>query len=901
MTFSLETVSAVTAPGEGAKLPPMLTQYLAYKAQYPDCILLFQVGDFYELFFQDAVTVSRTLNLTLTTRDKNSPDPVPMCGVPIGAVEGYIERLVNAGFSVALVRQVSELAPEGGATKGSSPKGMVQRELERIVTPGIRLLNNATDTDASGAVVVAVYPDKESEFALAYSDVQTGIVHVREGVLLPRLCAEVSRLGPAEIVLPNLVDGKKVDRRLTWVRELERMGGSGFVKFRTEASRSDPRGFGEIPGYVTIAPVTQRGVRLLIDYIDEVTVGSRLDIREIAVARDGETVAIDATTRRNLELVRSTRDNAVEGSLFHTINLTVTPGGAKLLRHRLLNPAANLDVVVLRHDAVAQLVERSAARTELRQILEYLPDLERIAARLELGVVTPRELGALRSAFLKLPRLREVLRSEVVGGNGGLLESLEGGLAVAAEWPELLLTALSEDPPVVPADGGVIRLGYDAELDRLRSVKSTSTAFIAELEGRERARSGINSLKVKYNNVIGFFIEITKANVDRVPEDFIRRQQTANGERFTTPELRQLEIEVLGADAKVSALEQKLFTALKEKMRGAVPEVRRLAIVLAELDLGVALAELAEREDLVRPVMSATSDLVIEGGRHPVIARLLEGRFVPNSLDLRAGGKRCALITGPNMGGKSTYLRQAAILSIMAQAGSFVPAKSARLGLVDRVFARIGASDNLAEGESTFMVEMREVSHIVAQATERSLVLIDEVGRGTATTDGLALAQAILEWIVTAVGCRTLFATHFHELTTLEERYAAIENLSVGSVDRDGEVVFTHAILKGAASKSYGLEVAKLAGLPQTLLERARTLLAEGIAAESSRGRKRAQPQLPLFAPAAVAVTREPADYGRLKALEKRLATVDVNRLTPLEALNLLNDLGQLVREGERA
>jgi len=701
MTFSLETLSAVTPTPEGTKLPPMLTQYLAYKAQYPDCILLFQVGDFYELFFQDAVTVSRTLNLTLTTRDKNSPDPVPMCGVPIGVVDGYIERLVNAGFSVALVRQASE--PTG--------KGMVARELERIITPGIRLLNNSADTDTAGAVVVAVYPDRESEFALAYSDVQTGIVQVREAVVLSRLNAEVSRLSPAEIVLPQSLDGKKIDRRLTWVRELEHLGAANTLKFRGDVGRADQRGFGEIPGYPTIAPSSQRAVRVLIDYIDEVTVGSRLDIRAVVVARDGETVAIDATTRRNLELVRSTRDNGVEGSLFHTVNLTVTPGGAKLLRHRVLNPSANIDLVVARHEAVGRLVACPAPRQELRQMLEYLPDLERIAARLELRAVTPRELGALRQALLKLPLLKAALSRDSVTENGSLLDDVEAGLAIAPEWPELLLKALSDDPPMVAADGGVIRTGFDPELDRLRTVKTTSTAFIAELEARERARSGISSLKVKYNNVIGFFIEITKANVDRVPEDFIRRQQTANGERFTTAELRQLEVEVLGADAKVLALEQKLFTELKEKLRAAIPEVRRLAGVLAELDLFTALAELAEREDLIRPTMCAESDLVIDGGRHPVIAKLLEGRFVPNSLDLRAGGKRCALITGPNMGGKSTYLRQAAILAILAQAGSFVPAKSARLGLVDRVFARIGASDNLAEGESTFMVEMREVSH----------------------------------------------------------------------------------------------------------------------------------------------------------------------------------------------
>lgn len=891
MTLSLEQerVAGRTGSGEtterraeGGKLPPMLAQYLAYKRSHPDCLLFFQVGDFYELFFDDAVTVARTLNLTLTTRDKNSPDPVPMCGVPIGVVDGYIDRLVSAGFSAAVVSQVG--VPTG--------KGMVARELERIVTPGIRLLGHAVERDAVGAVVAAVYPDRESEFAIAYADVQTGVVQVREGISPGRLGAEVARLAPAEIVVPLLVEGRKVDRRLGWVREIDALGGTHALKFRTDGSRSDVRVLGEIPGYATLAPTTQRAVRLLIDYVDEVTVGARLVVRRIATARDGETVAIDATTRRNLELVRATRDNGVEGSLYHFMNRTVTPGGARALRGRIVSPAASLDRVVACHLAVASFVAHGEARAEIRRSLEFLPDLERVAARIELGVVTPRELGALRNALDQLPRLRAALGRERGEELGEIVAEIESGLTVPAEWPDLLTRALADDPPLVAADGGIIRAGYDPELDRLRTVKSTSTAFIADLEAREKARTGIGSLKVRYNNVIGFFIEVTKANIDRVPGDFIRRQHTANGERFTTAELRALEVEVLGADAKVAALEGRLFGELRERLRGAVPEVRRLAGVIAELDVHAALAELAEGEDLVRPEMMTDTDLVIEEGRHPVVARLLEGRFVPNSLELRAGGKRCALITGPNMGGKSTFLRQAALIVIMAQAGSFVPARAARLGLVDRVFARIGASDNLAEGESTFMVEMREVSHIVAQATERSLVLVDEVGRGTATTDGLALAQAILEWIVTQVDCRTLFATHFHELTALDTVYPALDNLSVGSVDDGGDVVFTHAICRGAASKSYGLEVAKRAGLPAPLLERARVLLtAVGAGAGERPAMVGATSQLPLFAAAPVEVTRPPADYAALQALGRRLQGVDLNQTTPLEALLLLNEL----------
>jgi len=865
----------------------MLAQYLDYKRQYPDALLFFQVGDFYELFFTDAVTVSRTLNLTLTSRDKNSPDPIPMCGVPMGVVDGYVDRLVAAGFSVAIVSQ-GPLPPSG--------KGMVPRKLERIVTPGITILGSAAPSGAE-TLVAAIGGDPDREVALAFTNVQSAVIRFRDGIRVEDLGVELGRLGITEVVLPQLAYGKKIDRRSPWVRLVEGTLGEKAVKYRSLSSSdlgstSGGRPLSEIAGFSSLGVAAKHAVRLLLEYVDETTVETKLPIRSIEPWSFSAVVMIDAPTRKNLELVSNSRDARSNGTLFEYLNECRCAAGARLLHRWILHPSSELAEILSRQGAVHALCGAGTERAELRARLQGMVDFERLAARIELGVATPRELGALRDAVVRLPEIQSLLRA-IDSSNGSKLSALGAELAVRTDLPATLERALAEEPPHLISDGGIIRDGFDPELDRLRSLHREGRSWLAELEQRESQATGIGSLKVRFNNVLGYFIEVTKANLAKVPDRYIRRQSTAQSDRFTTPELSKLADDVLGAEGKILELERRLFEQLRAALLPSAGELRQVGEAIATLDILQGFAELAIRDDLVAPEMNASTELLIEKGKHPVVARYLREQFVPNSLELAADGaapdgSRCVLITGPNMGGKSTYLRQAALIVIMAQLGGFVPAKRARIGIVDRIFARIGASDNLSEGESTFMVEMREAAHIIASATPASLVLIDEVGRGTATADGLAIAQAILEWLLVESKSRTLFATHFHELTTLDAVYKELRNLSVGSVEREEEVLFTHEIQHGPANRSYGLEVAKLAGLPTALLRRARTLLSEGPATAPAEER-----QLSIFAGNSAAAPEpvEPADYKALRALAEELRRVETHSTTPLEALLTLDRL----------
>lgn len=871
------------------KLPPMLAQYLEYKRQYPDALLFFQVGDFYELFFTDAVTVARTLNLTLTSRDKNSPDPIPMCGVPMGVVDGYIDRLVAAGFSVAVVSQ-GAIPPSG--------KGMVPRTLERIITPGITILGAAAPTGAE-TLVAAIGGDPEREIALAFTNVQSAKVRTRDGIRVEDLAVELGRLGITEVVLPQIAYGRKIDRRCPWVRLVESTLGERGVKYRSLSgselgSTSAGRPLSEISGFASIGVSAKQAVRLLLEYIDETTVQTRLPIRSIEPWSFSAVVMIDAPTRKNLELVSNTRDARTSGTLYEYLNECRCAAGARLLHNWILHPSSDIQTIVARQSAVRLLSETSAERHELRSRLQGMVDFERLAARLELGVTTPRELGALRDAVVRLPEVQALL-NRVDATTQTSLGTLSAALRAPPELAQTLERTLTDEPPHLISDGGIIREGCDVELDRLRVVHSEGRTWMAQLEERESKATGITSLKVRFNNVLGYFIEVTKANLSKVPERYIRRQSTAQSDRFTTPELAKLADDVLGAEGKIRELERRLFEQLRASLLPCASDLRLVGEAIATLDILQGFAELAIRDDLVAPELDSTNELVIEKGKHPVVARFLREQFVPNSLDLSGSvssvsGTRCVLITGPNMGGKSTYLRQAALIVIMAQLGSFVPAKQARIGVVDRIFARIGASDNLSEGESTFMVEMREAAHIIASATPASLVLIDEVGRGTATADGLAIAQAILEWLLVESKSRTLFATHFHELTKLDVVYKQLRNLSVGSVERDEEVLFTHEIQRGPANRSYGLEVAKLAGLPGDLLQRARQLLTE----DSPKTAE--ERQLSIFSgvtrdPQCSNSAREPSDYRSLKGLAEELRRVEIHTTTPLEALITLDKL----------
>jgi DNA mismatch repair protein MutS len=877
----------------------MLQQYVEYKQRYPDCLILFQVGDFYEIFYDDAVQVARTINLTLTSRDKSSATPTPMCGVPIATLDGYLERLVAAGFSCAVVSQL--LAGDDPASKGGVP-----RKLTRMVTPGIRILSGPQASSADAlCVAVAVSPDGQ-EAAFAASDVQTGQIIVSDEMPLADLPSELQVIAPSEVLLPNLVEGKPLDRRAGWVRRLEHGLSGAPLKFRSgplaqALQAAGSRDLKALKGFSALSPLVKRAVWGLVDYIDETTVSGRLALSEVTRKALKAGMRIDASARRNLELVKNARDGGTSGTLFSVLNLTVSEAGARLLRHWIVEPLASRAEILARLDAVEALKNNTRERQNMRDALLNLSDIERIVSRIELGVVSPREFGALRDAL----RTAE----KVHAGEGRLSPLLK---TLIDELPsreilspgsarDLLEKTLAERLPLVLSDGGVIRTGWNADLDRIRDLKRGSTEWMEAFEEQEKARTGISSLKIKSNNMLGFFIEITRANVHRVPADYIRRQSTAQQERFTTDALREREKEFSGAEQKELALEKQLFEELRLALVPSIAALRKVATILSTLDVLSTFAEVAEREGFVRPVVDDSGVLEVREGRHPVIARLLRGSFVANDLSLKDDTRRSLIITGPNMGGKSTYLRQAALLVIMAQMGSFVAAASAHVGIVDQVFARIGASDNLAEGESTFMVEMREMSHIVKSATGRSLLLIDEVGRGTATTDGLVLAQSILEWIVSETKARTLFATHFHELTALAATHPSIANLSVTSIEEGDDVVFTHHLKEGPASKSYGIEVAKLAGLPESIVDRARDLFREaqqnempGKAKNSGMKGAGSSPQLPLFGAApgnSKAVEEGKKAQKDLAAIKKQLSEIPINETTPLQALRLLSEL----------
>lgn len=875
--------------GKGEQLPPMLRQYKELKEKYSDCLLLFQVGDFYELFFEDAVTVSRTLNLTLTTRDRKNPDPVPMCGVPIAVVDTYAERLIDAGYSVAIVSQA-----EGPVKAGVA----VTRFLERIITPGIRLLGSGKN-EASDELVAALGGFSEGSVAIAASNVQSGTIKVIEEVGISHLVPELERMGAIEVILPVALGGKKIDRRLQWVRELCERFGQNRVKFRRESLPGAPYDemLAPIVNYQALSQAARKAVRLLAQFVDETTVGLGVAFHSIDVSRDEDILAINAVTRDSLELVKSTRDQGKEYTLYGTLDATVTQEGSRMLRRWICFPSRSLETIRGRLASVRTLVKAGRSREEIRQILKFFPDGERIAARTALQVVSPLELASLRDSLERIPDLK-ILLSKVaeggVDGSGRQLAELEAGLLC----PEVLLSrlklSLADSPSGNFNEGEIIRPGFNEELDRLRDLRRNGRSWIAALEQEEREKTGIASLKLRFNQAFGFFIEVTKANLHKVPPHYIRKQTTVNGERFTTEQLREREQEILSAESREVRLQKDLFNQLRRDMSVHAGEIRSIGEIVATIDVLSALSEVAEKEGYSEPEVLETMELSIQEGKHPVLARLLGPDFVPNTIGFQEEGARCIVLTGPNMGGKSTFLRQNALIVIMAQIGSFVPARRARIGIVDRIFSRIGASDNMIEGDSTFMVEMREAAAIVRNATERSMVIIDEIGRGTATADGLALAQSILEWLVLKPACRTLFATHFHELTLLEEFHPSVRNLSVGSMEKDGDLIFTHHIREGAASRSYGVEVAKLAGLPSGIIKRAKGILQ---ARQKEPMESREPLQQSLFDAPVFLEESDENDHGLLKEnsslreLAARILASDINQMTPLDALRLLSEL----------
>jgi DNA mismatch repair protein MutS len=791
----------------------MLVQYLEHKRHHPEALLFFQVGDFYESFFDDAVVLSKALNVTLTSRDKNSANPVPMAGVPVSVAEAYIERLVDQGFSVAVVSQVGEIGKNG-----------VERRLEKIVTPSLRIVGSGNSADRV-LLAIAVEP-KSSYVALAWTSPQSARITFRELSSLEELNSNLAQIEPAELITESGSSGELGKQELNQLAKLFLVP---HVRRKAELSSRRELLSDSIDGYANLSPLAKRAVKLLLVYLDELTVENIIKFEAVEVSNFHDRLKIDAVTRRHLELLRNASDNREEGSLFHAINRTATELGKRALKSSISEPYANKEKIEARLNGVEFLKNEYSLRLALEQSLTKVVDIERIATRIQLKRVTPRELGAVRDSLKEFEKIAALLQESLAKENRDLSEiklvdNISRNILPDAQLLNKLKDILSDSPPQAVKEG-IVQAGVLGELDRIRQIKEDGVKWISLLETREKERSGISSLKIRYNNVLGYFFEVTRVNLEKVPADFIRRQSTAQAERFTTLELKEREEELNSADGKILAIEREIFESLVAFLDSYCRHLRELARELAELDIMISFAKLAEELRLSKPELCEDDLLEIKGGSHPVLMQLLKGKFVAN--DLLIDEKRLSLITGPNMGGKSTFLRQAALIAILAHAGSYVPAQYAKIGICDAIFSRIGSGDNLLEGESTFMLEMRETATILKRATSSSLVIVDEIGRGTATRDGLALARAILEALLLNVKAKTLFATHFHELSHLnqEDINKRINFLTVEVAKKSGEIVFTHTILQGLADESFGVEVAAKAGIPEEVVKRSKYYL----------------------------------------------------------------------------
>jgi DNA mismatch repair protein MutS len=855
---------------------PVMQQHAAAKRAYPDAIVFFRLGDFYEMFGEDAVLAARLLDLTLTSRNRGQPDEVPMAGVPHHAAHAYLAKLVTLGHKVAICEQMAD---------PTKVKGIVPREVVRVVTPG--LVTDGDQLDASTNNWLAAVDLSSSGVGIALLDLSTGELRSSDSANLAAVLGELVRAGPRELLVGA---GDPAEDPEATARSLA--PAVPAVAVRVDRPLDDAE-LGPVLGDLALdaralSPWARRAVGRVMRLARECHPRSVLPVRSIGWWNPSASLVIDPVAQRHLELVESLTGTR-SATLLATLDLTRTPAGARLLRRRLLSPLVDVARIRRRLDLVAFFVENPRPRDEMGEALGGVGDLERLATRASLGEATPRDLGALRDGLASARRAVAVLAGIGDPGTREILGLDRDPPDTVDELANELGRALAERPPAQAKEGEIFRVEYDAELAELDRLKKSGAQCMAELEMRLRAETGIGALKLRYTRVFGWYVEVTRSNAGRVPTSWRRKQTVASGERYTTAELDDLADRILGAEDQYRERELSLLSDLVARAGRASERIRALGSRLARWDVGVALAEVAHRHDYCRPEVDDSDVLLVRDGRHPVVERLAAaGRFVPNDASLDLGGERLWLVTGPNMAGKSTFLRQIAQITILAQMGSYVPARAARIGVVDRVLSRVGASDNLARGESTFMVEMRETAEILRSATRRSLVILDEIGRGTSTFDGLSIAWAVAEHLDEVVGCRALFATHYHELTQLGESSRHVANYSVSARELGDDVVFLYRVMPGAASRSYGVAVARLAGLPEVVLARARALLGaleSGEFGAATRGgeRRRGKPaagQLDLF-------SRSGPSAGQTEVIET-LRALDVDRLTPIEALGLL-------------
>jgi len=874
----------------------LMRQYLDNKARYPDAILFFRLGDFYEMFYEDAVYVARVLSLTLTSRDKGKEDPVPMCGVPHHSARGYVQRLTEMGHRVALCEQLED---------PKLTRGMVKRGVVRVITPGV-VLDEDSLTPRAPNYVAAVAGEARDGFGLAFADVTTGEFRATSCATTEGLLDELARVEPREILIA------KQDSDLAAV---VRRAYSHLAQTSIPTTEEGPAlttlaealGDGFDRSNVECRPLVATAAARVVRYVRATQLAAPLPLSRLEIFHRNDFLIIDEQARAHLELVETMIDRRRQGSLLDLLDVTVTAMGGRLMRRWLLFPLVDVAAIRRRQDAVERLVAQQSLRDAGRRILSGLGDLERLTTRARLGVATPRDLVVLGKSLGRLPELREMLLRATDGlpavfaAERGPADLLDLGADLAADVVERIGTTLRDDAPALTKEGGYVKPGISAELDELVAIASGGREGITAIEARERERTGIATLKVKYNSVFGYFIEITRSHLANVPPEYTRKQTVANAERFVTPELADYEAKIRTADERRVSLELAIFSRLRDDVGAGAERLLGLAARVATADVLSGLAELAHRNDYCRPMVDDSEVVELFDSRHPVVERLAAtGGFVPNDVRLDTEREQMLLITGPNMAGKSTLIRQVALATIMAQMGSFVAARTARIGICDRVFTRVGAGDNLARGESTFLLEMRETAHILRHATRRSLIVLDEIGRGTSTYDGVSIAWAVAEHLHDRLSARTLFATHYHELCALPETHPRVRNVSVAAREWKGEVVFLRKLTPGGTSRSFGIEVARLAGLPEAVVARARTLL-EHLEDGGGRGKTSAprlarpeqdgRPQLSLFESAVPETTSQaapdPGDSDVLFALRN----ANFDDLSPRAAWELLAEL----------
>ena len=856
---------------------PMMQHYLDMKEKYKDCILFYRLGDFYEMFFDDAIKVSKELELTLTGKDCGKEERAPMCGIPFHAADTYIARLISKGYKVAICEQLED---------PKFAKGMVKRDVIRVVTPGTVMEANLLE-DKKNNYIMCIYKNG-IYFGVTVCDITTGdlrTTEIKESNNFAVLLDEISKYSPAELVVNPMLfecseEMNKIKERFDiYVSRLEEKEFTDnyealSVKFKIVDDEDNPA---EISNYMLSVASTNA----LLAYLLETQKNNLDHINKIIVYSTTKYMALDINARRNLEITEKLRDKSKKGTLLWVLDKSSTAMGGRMIRRWVNNPLIDVNQINKRLDAVQELKDNIILRGDITDSLKKVYDMERLASKISYGSANGRDLISLKNSAKQLPEIKKIL----AGTKSAMLQELYGELDVLEDVYELIDKTIVEEPPVSVKEGGLIKVGYDEEIDKLKTATTDGKNWIIQLEAEEREKTGIKGLKVGFNKVFGYYIEVTKSNMSLVPDRYIRKQTLTNGERYITEELKNLENQILGAEEKVVNLEYNVFVEVRDKIEAQLERLQKSAGIIAMLDALCSFATVAEDQNYVRPTVDNNGVIDIRDGRHPVIEKILpSGSFVQNDTYLDKGENRLAIITGPNMAGKSTYMRQVALITLMAQIGSFVPASSATIGVVDKIFTRVGASDDLSMGQSTFMVEMMEVAQILKEATENSLVILDEIGRGTSTYDGLSIAWAVAEYISDKEKCgaKTLFATHYHELTDLENKLEGVKNYSVAVKEKGEDVIFLRKIVKGGTDESYGVHVAKLAGVPATVTKRANEIL-KSIERKNVLNNKKIEKQEKGVAEGQLTMY----NY-KLAEIAHELDKVDVNDLTPIEALNTL-------------